>query len=234
MSITIQRFSFQVDDLSAGSQYSVEITAENERGLSVPTYLSIAGGVTSGAGVFPGEEWKSLPNRLETINHKNCILAIRRINASLLFPNGCSRYLTNTVGPSEAEVRDPGKTNGGLGNGAHGVINTSTSPESSDNRIHGSREDKGIAALIPTILGISLGVLLVIFILSLLIFMRVKYRRGDGDQMNLQSEDNAGRLVGSTPHLVSLGTETSTADLTEKIESKIAHTGTCIERDIQV
>ncbi|KAF2344103.1 Fibronectin type III [Trinorchestia longiramus] len=47
---------FLLENLSSGLQYSVEITAENDRGFSIPTYLSIAGGIVGPAVAgFPGE-----------------------------------------------------------------------------------------------------------------------------------------------------------------------------------
>ena len=48
--------TLQVDNLAPGMQYLVEITSENERGLSKPIYLSIAGGPAAPSGLgSPGE-----------------------------------------------------------------------------------------------------------------------------------------------------------------------------------
>ncbi|KAF2363677.1 CD80-like immunoglobulin C2-set [Trinorchestia longiramus] len=182
---------FLLENLSSGLQYSVEITAENDRGFSVPTYLNIAGGIVGPAVAgFP-------------------------------------------VGPSEAEVRNPGQTSSGGSNASpQSIINTS----SADSKEHRSENnsDRKLLNLLPAALGVGVGLLLVIIILIVLITIRMRGHGVAGDQMNLESDDNSGRLVGSSPRLPSLESTLGSCSAGRCEDLQSQHTGSCIDRDIQV
>lgn len=132
------------------------------------------------------------------------------------------------MGPSEAEVRDPGQPgSGGSGSGTAGVINTS-SPQATDVRTV-PEDNRNMGALMPAILGVGLGLVLVIFMLIILITLRLRSHRNVSEQ--LHSEDTASRLVSSSPRL----TAAMTANTTGRGDKfDVQHTGSCIEREMQV
>ena len=146
-------------------------------------------------------------------------------------------FLFCTVGPSEAEVRESGKNNQ---NG--GGINILT-PKSTDERSDSSKSSQDVKttsgnALLPAVVGAGVGLLLVIIIITVLLTFRMKYQRNAGPAGSLQSDDNTGRLVGSTPHLASVGSmslqDVGDDRTTDHHIIKGPHSESCTEREMQV
>ncbi|XP_047738191.1 uncharacterized protein LOC108682085 [Hyalella azteca] len=138
------------------------------------------------------------------------------------------------VGPSEAEVHNPGQ--------AGSVSNTGSStgsllPPSSDSEVSSKQKlsERRFHALLPVALGVGVGLLIVVIILIVLITIRVRTHGVRGDQLNLDGDDNSGRLVCSSPRLPSLESTLGTCGTNQHCdELQSQHTGSCSDRDIQV